>query len=81
MSEATVAGAALGVLAAGGVSLEEVAVPVKIIDVEIEGESPDLALIDAVVTRDKFIGPCALLDGDKDHRDSIDSVQSQRLLA
>jgi hypothetical protein len=64
MSEATIAGAALGVLAAGGVSLEEVAVPVKIIDVEIEGESPDLALIDAVVTRDKFIGSRALLDGD-----------------
>ncbi len=63
-AEATVAGAALGVLASGVVSLDEVAVPVKIIDVEIEDEKPDIALIDAVVTRDQFIGSRALLDGD-----------------
>ncbi len=64
MSEATVAGAALGVFAAGHVSLEEATDPVKIIDVEIEGEKPDLALIDAVVTSDQFIGSRALLDSD-----------------
>jgi len=63
-AEATVAGAALGVLASGGVDLAEVTVPVKIIDIEIEGEEPDIALIDAVVTRDRFIGSRALLDGD-----------------
>ena len=62
-AEATVAGAALGVLAAGGVSPEEVLVRVKIIDVEIEGEEPDIALIDAVVTADQFVGSRALLDG------------------
>ena len=61
-AEATVAGSALGVLAAGGVTLEEATVPVKIIDVEIEGEKPDIALIDAVVTTDQFIGARALLD-------------------
>ena len=33
---------------------------VKIIDIEIDGESPDIALIDAVVTRDQFIGSRAL---------------------
>lgn len=63
-AEATIAGAALGVLASGGVDLDEVTVPVKIIDIEIEGEEPDIALIDAVVTRDRFIGSRALLDGD-----------------
>jgi hypothetical protein len=63
-AEATVAGAALGVLASGGVDIDEVTVPVKIIDIEIEGEEPDIALIDAVVTRDRFIGSRALLDGD-----------------
>lgn len=62
--EATVAGAALGVLAIGGVELDEVTQAVKIIDVEIEGEDPEIALIDAVVTRDRFIGSRALLDGD-----------------
>ncbi len=64
MSEATVAGAALGVLAIGAVTPEEVVVPVKIIDVDIEGEAPDIALIDAVVTSDQFIGSRALLDAD-----------------
>lgn len=64
MSEATVAGAALGVLAAGHVSVEEATDAVKIIDVEIEGEKPDLALIDAVVTSDQFVGSRALLDSD-----------------
>lgn len=64
LAEATVAGAALGVLASGIVSLEEATVPVKIIDVEVEGEAPDIALIDAVVTKDKFIGSRALLNGD-----------------
>ena len=64
LAEATVAGAALGVLAAGGVTLDEVAEAVKIIDVDIEGEESDIALIDAVVTRDQFIGSRALLDGD-----------------
>jgi predicted polyphosphate/ATP-dependent NAD kinase len=61
-AEATVAGAALGVLASGGVQLEEVVVPVKIIDIEIEDEDPDIALIDAVVTNDMFVGSRALLD-------------------
>ena len=64
VAEATIAGSALGVLAAGGVDLEEAAVPVKVIDVDIEGEAPDIALIDAVVTSDQFIGARALLDGD-----------------
>ena len=63
-AEATVAGAALGVLASGGVELDEVILPAKIIDVEIEGEEPDIALIDAVVTDDRFVGSRALLDAD-----------------
>ena len=63
-TEATVAGAALGVFASGGVSADEVVVRVKIIDVEIEDEEADIALIDAVVTNDRFIGSRALLDGE-----------------
>ena len=64
LAEATVAGSALGAFACGAVSPEEVLTQVKIIDVEIDGESPDIALIDAVVTRDKFIGSRALLNAD-----------------
>ncbi len=62
-AEATVAGSALGVLASGGVELEEVSVAVKIIDIDIEDEPSDIALIDAVVTTDRFIGSRALMDG------------------
>jgi predicted polyphosphate/ATP-dependent NAD kinase len=61
MIEATVAGAALGLIAAGHVSIGEVARTAKIIDIDIEGEAPDLALIDAVVTDERFIGARALL--------------------
>jgi predicted polyphosphate/ATP-dependent NAD kinase len=62
LAEATVAGAALGVIATGAVRLEDVANPVKIIDIDIENEEPDIALIDAAVTGERFIGARALLD-------------------
>ena len=48
MLESTVAGAAVGAVAAGVVSLEQVAQRTKRIVIEIEGEAPDLALIDAI---------------------------------
>ncbi len=63
-AEATIAGAALGVLASGGVEYNEAIITVKIIDIEIENEEPDIALIDAVVTSDRFIGSRALLDAE-----------------
>ena len=43
---------------------EEVTWQTKIIDVRIENEKDDLALIDAVFTSDSFIGSRALLDSD-----------------
>lgn len=63
-AEATVAGAAVGLIGSGTVALAEVSEPAKIIDVEIEGEDGDIALIDAVVTTERFIGARALLEGD-----------------
>lgn len=63
--EATVAGAALGLIGRGAVRAEQVSRRAKIIDVEIEGEHPDLALIDAVLVTDAFIGAKALLDAGK----------------
>lgn len=63
-AEATIAGATLGLIAAGKVALDKVTEQVKIIDIEIEGESADIALIDAVVTDEKFVGARAILDGD-----------------
>ncbi len=62
MREATTAGAAAGILANGRVPLEQVAAQAKVIHVEIDGEAPDLALIDAVFTADRFVGARALDD-------------------
>lgn len=47
MIEATVAGAAAGLVAAGAVALDVAATRSKVARIEIEGEKPDLALIDA----------------------------------
>ena len=62
LTEATVAGAAAGLIAAGLVSADEVSTPHKVIHVQIEGERDDLALIDAVLSRERFVGARALLD-------------------
>ncbi|MEM8769924.1 MAG: NAD(+)/NADH kinase [Pseudomonadota bacterium] len=61
LMEATVAGAAAGLVAAGLVQLEEVAAQQKIIRVAVEDESDDLALIDAVLVAERFVGARALL--------------------
>jgi len=63
--EATIAGAAAGLIASGQVPLERVTRQRKLIHVTIEGESDDLALIDAVLTRERFIGSRALLAPDE----------------
>lgn len=63
-AEATIAGAAVGVLASGVINIDEVTSSCKIIDVEIEGEEADIALIDVVATTDRFVGARALLDAD-----------------
>lgn len=60
LGEATTAGAAAGLVASGAVALEAVARQAKAIHVAIDGEAPDLALIDAVLTADRFVGARAL---------------------
>ena len=62
MREATTAGAAAGLLASRRVPLEAVAERAKVIHAAIEGEAPDIALIDAVLTTDRFVGARALDD-------------------
>ena len=59
--EGTVAGAAAGLIAAGRIRIGEVARQQKLIRVEVEGERGDLALIDAVLSRERFVGARALL--------------------
>ncbi len=60
--EATVAGAAAGLIAGGIVERDVATSQQKVVHVEIEGEAADLALIDAVFIDERFIGARALLD-------------------
>ena len=62
--EGTVAGAAAGLIAARRIRIDEVARQQKLIRVEVEGERGDLALIDAVLSRERFVGARALLAPD-----------------
>ncbi|MYG14337.1 MAG: ATP-NAD kinase [Gammaproteobacteria bacterium] len=61
LAEATLAGAAAGLIASGQLELGEVAAQQKAIQVIVEDERPDLALIDAVLSRERFVGARALL--------------------
>ncbi|MEQ8861204.1 MAG: NAD(+)/NADH kinase [Pseudomonadales bacterium] len=62
--EATVAGAAAGLIGSGQVCLDEVAEQRKRIHVEVDGQGDDLALIDAVLSSERFLGSRALLEPD-----------------
>jgi hypothetical protein len=54
--EATSAGIAAGLVASARIPLAEAARPVKLVDVEIEGEPGDLALVDAALVVDDAVG-------------------------
>jgi hypothetical protein len=60
--EATLAGAAAGLVAAGHVGIDEVSRPAKVVEVEIDGEPDDLALVDAVLVDERFVGSRALFE-------------------
>ena len=62
LAEATLAGAAAGLIASGQLELSEVAAQQKAIQVTVADERPDLALIDAVLSRERFVGARALLN-------------------
>jgi len=63
-AEATIAGAAAGLIGSGLVETGDVSRRVKIIHVEIDEEPPEIALIDAVASDEHFVGARALLDAD-----------------
>lgn len=62
LSEATIAGMAAGFIATGQLPLKRVATVSKLITVEVEAERADLALIDAVLSAEQFVGARALLE-------------------
>jgi predicted polyphosphate/ATP-dependent NAD kinase len=60
MMEATVAGAASGLVAKELLALDDVAAQAKRLRVEVEGEADDLALIDAVLVDERFVAARAV---------------------
>ncbi len=64
MQEPTLAGMAAGLVATGLAPLEAVAQRAKRVHVEIEGETPDLALVDAVVLVGDRLGNFAPFSGE-----------------
>ena len=65
--EGTVAGMAAGVVARGLVDLADVTTVSKRLDVEVDGEPRDIALVDVAVSRERFVGARAIWDMDTVH--------------
>lgn len=65
MVEGTVAGAAAGLVASGAIALADVSRQAKMVHVEIDAERDDLALIDAVLLDEPFVGSKAVWDASR----------------
>ena len=83
MVEGTIAGLAAGLVATGKVTLQEGGLSSTLLEVVMDGRAVDLALVDAVVYDDVFVGSRAVWDMDKVRQvflnraepDSIGSLQ------
>ena len=67
MVEGTIAGLAAGVVARGDVDLEEVTTASKALEVHVDGQFRDLALVDVAVSKERFVGARAIWDVDTLH--------------
>ena len=64
MVEGTLAGLAAGLVAQGRLELSEVAVPSKIMNVYVDGELRDIALVDVALSKERFVATRAIWDID-----------------
>lgn len=62
MAEATVAGLAAGLVASGRVGLDEACVRASVLDILLDGEPADIALVDVAVYDDVFLASRAVWD-------------------
>ena len=67
MAEGTLAGLAAGVVARGLVALEDAVTPSKRLEVYIDGELRDIALVDVAISKERFVGARAIWDMDTVH--------------
>jgi hypothetical protein len=63
--EPTIGGAAAGLVASGAIELAVAARRTKVVHVDIDGEEPDFALVDAVLTADVVVGDRTPFDAAK----------------
>jgi predicted polyphosphate/ATP-dependent NAD kinase len=67
MVEGTIAGLAAGVVARGDMDLEAVTTASKALEVHVDGQLKDLALVDVAVSKERFVGARAIWDIDTLH--------------
>ena len=62
MTEGTLAGLAAGLVARGLVPVEETTAKSKRLEVHVEGELEDIALVDVAISKERFVGARAIWD-------------------
>ncbi len=62
MVEGTIAGLAAGIVAQGEIDLETITTPSKSLEVRVDGEFRDMALVDVAVSKERFVGARAVWD-------------------
>ena len=67
MVEGTIAGLAAGIVAQGEIDLETITTPSKSLEVRVNGEFRDMALVDVAVSKERFVGARAVWDIDTLH--------------
>ncbi len=67
MVEGTIAGLAAGVVARGDVDINEVTTASKALEVHVDGQMRDLALVDVAISKERFVGARAIWDIDTLH--------------
>lgn len=64
MVEGTIAGLAAGVVACGMVALEDATAASKRLEISVDGEMKDIALVDVAISKERFVGSRAIWDVD-----------------
>ena len=62
MVEGTIAGLAAGIVAQGEIDLDTITNPSKSLEVRVDGEFRDIALVDVAVSKERFVGARAVWD-------------------
>ena len=62
MTEGTLAGMAAGLVAQGKLDLEKISTVSKVLEVYVDGEYQDLALVDVALSRERFVATRAIWD-------------------